>query len=122
MKIQINGQFRKMDYVSFWEIFFIKCFYKEDFKDVLYFVEMVFVFSISAVQCERVVSVQNRIKGSIRVIFIVLVLEDLIRLFFEGLFVAEFDLSLAVDQWFLRDKLKGERLRRVYFLNDDELY
>lgn len=66
MKIQFDGQFRKMDYPSLWETFVTKCPYKEDFKDVSHLVEMVLVLPISAAQCERAVSAQNQIKGSTR--------------------------------------------------------
>ena len=59
MKIQINGQFRKMDYGSLWETFLTKQPYKTEYKDVLHLVEMVLVLPISAARCERAVSAQN---------------------------------------------------------------
>ena len=119
MKIQINGQFRKMDYGSLWETFLTKQPYKTDYKDVLHLVEMVLVLPISAAQCERAVSAQNRIKGSTRATLSVSVLEDLIRLSSEGPPVSEFNPTPAVNRWFSRDKSKGERPRRAHFLNDE---
>ena len=119
MKIQINGQFRKMDYGSLWETFLTKQPYKTDYKDVLHLVEMVLVLPISAAQCERAVSAQNRIKGSTRATLSVSVLEDLIRLSSEGPPVSEFEPTPAVNRWFSREKSKGERPRRAHFLNDD---
>ena len=83
--------------------------YKDDFKDVLHLVELVLVLPLSAAQCERAVSAQNRIKSSTRATLSVSVLEDLIRLSSEGPPVAEFDPTPAVNRWFERDRSKGER-------------
>ena len=58
--------------------------YKENFKDVLHLVEILLVLPISAAQCERAVSAQNRIKSSTRASLGVSVLEDLIRISAEG--------------------------------------
>lgn len=80
LKIQINGQFRKLDYGSLWETLLTKVPYKNDFKDILHLVEVVLVFPISVAQCERAVSAQNRIKSSVRATLNVSTLEDLIRL------------------------------------------
>ena len=108
-KIMVNGQFRKLDYGSLWETLLTKVPYKDDFKDVLHLVELVLVLPISATQCERAVSSQNRIKSSTRATLSVSVLEDLIRLSSEGPPVAEFDPTPAVNQWFERDRSKVER-------------
>ena len=80
VKVQVNGQLRKLDYGSLWEALLTKVPYKSDFAYVLHIVELVLVLPISAVQCERAVSAQNRIKSSTRATLNVSVLEDLIRL------------------------------------------
>ena len=118
LKIQVNSQFRKLDYVNLWATLLTKVPYKEDFKDVLHLVEILLVLPISAAQCERAVSSQNRIKSSTRATLSVSVLEDLIRLSSEGPPVADFDPAPAVDRWFARDKSKGEHSRRPHFLNN----
>ena len=87
-------------------------------EDVLHLVELVLVLPISAAQCERAVSAQNRVKNSTRATLNVSVLEDLIRLSSEGPPVSEFDPTPAVDRWFERDRSKGERSRRPHFLNN----
>ena len=117
LKIMVNGQFRKLNYGSLWETLLTRVPYKGDFKDVLHLLELVLVLPISAAQCEHAVSAQNRIKSSTRATLSVSVLEDLIRLSSEGPPVAEFDPSPAVNQWFERDRSKGERARRPHFLN-----
>lgn len=119
LKIQIHSQFRKLDYANLWQTFLTKVPYKEDFKDVLHLVEILLVLPISAAQCERAVSSQNRIKSSTRASLSVLALEDLIRLSSEGPSMTEFDPAPAVDCWFARDKSKGERARRPNFLNNN---
>ena len=91
--------------------------YKENFKDVLHLVEILLVLPISAAQCERAVSAQNRIKSSTRASLGVSVLEDLIRISAEGPSVNDFDPAPAVDEWLTRDESKGERPRRPHFKN-----
>lgn len=118
LKIQVNSQFRKLDYVTLWQTLLTKVPYKEDFKDILHLVEILLVLPISAAQCERAVSAQNRIKSSTRAMLGVSVLEDLIRISSEGPPVADFDPAPAVARWFSRDKSKGERSRRPHFLNN----
>lgn len=117
-KIQINSQFRKLDYTNLWATMLTKVPYKENFKDVLHLVEILLVLPISAAQCEQAVSSQNRIKSSTRATLSVSVLEDLIRLSSEGPPIADFDPAPAVDRWFARNKSKGERSRRPHFLNN----
>ncbi len=121
LKIHVNGQFRKLDYGSLWETLLTKDPYKNDFKDILHLVELVLVLPISAAQCERAVSAQNRIKSSTRATLDVSVLEDLIRLSSEGPSVPEFDPTPAVERWFYRDKSMGERPRRPHFLNNSSV-
>ena len=118
LKVQVNGQLRKLDYGSLWEALLTKVPYKTDFADVLHLVELVLVLPISAAQCERAVSAQNRIKSSTRATLNVSVLEDLIRLSSEGPPVSEFDPTPAVNRWFERDRSKGERPRRPHLLNN----
>ena len=117
LKIQVNSQFRKIDYSKLWETTLTKVPYKENFKDVLHLVEILLVLPISAAQCERAVSAQNRIKSSTRASLGVSVLEDLIRISAEGPSVNDFDPAPAVDEWFTRDESKGERPRRPHFKN-----
>lgn len=119
LKIQVNSQFRKLDYANLWQTFLTKVPYKEDFKDVLHLVEILLVLPISAAQCERAVSSQNRIKSSTRASLSVSALEDLICLSSKGPSMTEFDPAPAVDRWFVRDKPKGERARRPHFLNNN---
>ena len=118
LKVQVSGQFCKLDYGSLWEALLTKVPYKNDLEDVLHLVELVLVLPISAAQCERAVSAQNRIKNSTTATLNVSVLEDLIRLSSEGQPVSEFDLTPAVDRWFERDRSKGELSRRPHFLNN----
>ena len=66
-----------MDSINLWQTFLTKAPYKDNFKDVLYLVEIVLVLPISAAQCERAVSAQNRIKSSVRAALATLVVEDL---------------------------------------------
>ena len=117
LKVQVSGQFRKLDYGSLWEALLTKVPYKNDL-DVIHLVELVVVLPISAVQCERAVLAHNRIKNRTRATLNVSVLEDLIRLSSEGPPVSEFDPMPAVDRWFERDRSKGERSRRPHFLNN----
>ena len=118
LKIQVNSQYRKLDYINLWQTLLTKVPYKEDFKDVLHLVEILLVLPISAAQCERAVSCQNWIKSSTRVTVGVSVLEDLIRLSSEGPSGVDFDPGAVVNRWFARDKSKGERARRPHFLNN----
>ena len=73
------------------------------------------VLPISAAQCERAVSVQNRIKSSLRVGLDSSTLQDLIRITAEGPPVLNFDATSAVDKWLARDQDEGERQRRPHF-------
>lgn len=115
MKMLVKSQFQKLDYVNLWQTFLTKVPYKDNFKDVLNLVEIVLVLPISAAQCERAVSAQNRIKSSVRSSLTTSMLEDLIRISSEGPPAVEFDPSASIDRWFSRDKSKGERARRPNF-------
>lgn len=59
MKIMFNSQFRR-DYSSLWKMFLVKDPYKLDLVEILP------VLPISAAECERMVSSQNRFKSSLR--------------------------------------------------------
>lgn len=99
------------------QTFITKATYKDNFKDVLKLVEIVLVLPISAAQCERALSAQNRIKNSVRSSLSTSMLEDLIRISSEGPPTVEFDPTASTDRWFSRDKSKGERARRPNFKN-----
>ena len=58
--------------------------YRQYFQFVLHLVEILLVLPISAAQCERAISAQNRIKSGMRVNLGSLTLEDLIRIAAEG--------------------------------------
>lgn len=104
--------FGDKDYASLWETFLTKMPYKNYFVDVLHLVEIMLVMPISAAQCERAVSAQNRIKSSLRVALGSSTLEDLICIAAEGPSVLNFDPTPAVDKWLTRNKDVGERKRR----------
>lgn len=89
--------------------------YKDDFQNVLHLVEIMLVLPISAAQCERAVSAQNRRKSSLRVGLGSSTLQDLIRITAEGPPVTEFNATPAVDKWLARDGDAGERRRRPQF-------
>lgn len=65
-QVLVNISFRDKDYVSLWGIMLTKVLYKDNFRNVFYFVEIMFVLFILVVQCERVVLVQNRIEQFLR--------------------------------------------------------
>ena len=65
LKVLVNTSFRDKDYASLWETLLIKTPYKDDFENVLHLVDILLVQLISAAQCERAISAQNRIKSSV---------------------------------------------------------
>lgn len=115
LKVLVNTSFRDKDYTSLWGIMLTKAPYKEDFQNVLHLVEIMLVLPISAAQCERAVSAQNRNKSSLHVGLGSSTLQDLIRITAEGPPVAEFSATSAVDKWLARDRDAGERQRRPQF-------
>lgn len=115
LKVLVNTSLRDKDYASLWETLLIKTPYKDDFKNVLHLVEILLVQPISATQCERAISAQNRIKSSLRVNLAVSLLEDLIRISAEGPPVAEFDPTPSAYKWLARNRDAGKRLRRPDF-------
>ena len=64
MKRLINTSFWDKDYGSLWQTFLTKMPYRQDFQNVLHLVEILLVLPISAAQCERAISAENRIKSS----------------------------------------------------------
>lgn len=98
LKVLVNTTFRDKDYTSVWEIMLTKLPYKEDFKNLLHLVEIMLVQPISAAQCERAISAQNRVKNSLRVALGSSTLEDLIRITAEGPSVEEFNPAPVVDK------------------------
>ena len=98
MKVQINTSFRDKDYESLWQILLTKMPYRKDFENVLHLVQVLLVLPISAAQCKRAISAQNRIKSNTRVILGSSTLEDLIHIAAEGPMVADFDPKQAVER------------------------
>lgn len=115
MKMQINTSFKDKGYGHLWQTLLTKMPYREDFQNVLHLVEVLLILPISAAQCERAFSAQNRIKSSLRVNLASSKLVDLIRITAEGPTVADFDPAPAVAKWFKRYKEAGERQRRPTF-------
>lgn len=115
LKVLVNTTFRDKDYTSVWEIMLTKLPYKEDFKNLLHLVEIMLVQPISAAQCERAISAQNRVKNSLGVALGSSTLEDLIRITAEGPSVEEFNPAPVVNKWLSRDREAGERQRRPQF-------
>lgn len=64
MKGLINTSFWDKDYGSLWQTFLTKMPYRQDFQNVLHLVEILLVLLISAAQCKRAISPENRIKSS----------------------------------------------------------
>ena len=79
MKRLINTSFWDKDYGSLWQTFLTKMPHRQDFQNVLHLVEILLVLPISAAQCERAISAENRIKSSMWVNLGSSTLEDLIR-------------------------------------------
>lgn len=64
MKGLINTSFWDKDYGSLWQTFLTKMPYRQDLQNVLHLVKILLVLPISAAQCERAISTENRIKSS----------------------------------------------------------
>ena len=111
MKVLVHTQFREKAYSDLWAILLTKAPYKDDLKDVLYLVEILLVLPLSAAQCERAISAQNRIKNCHRASLASHTTEDLIRISAEGPPLREFDPTAAVATWFASAK----KPRRPFF-------
>lgn len=118
LKVLVNTTILDKYYTSLWEIMLTKLPYKDDFKNLLHLVEIMLVQPISAVQCERAISTQNRVENSIRVTLGSSTLDDLIQITAEGPSAEEFHPAPVVDKRLLRDREAGERQRRPQFQND----
>ncbi|KAL9967218.1 hypothetical protein ACROYT_G025396 [Oculina patagonica] len=66
LKILVSTHFKDKAYVDLWATPLTTTPYNEDLKDVLHQVEILLVLPISAAQCERANSAQNRIKNDSR--------------------------------------------------------
>ena len=115
LKVLVNTSFCDKDYLSWWGIMLTKVPYKNNFRNVLHLGEIMLVLPISAAQCKRAVSAQNRIKSGLCVGLDSNTLQDLIRITAEGPPVLNFDATWAVDKWLARDRDAGERQRRPHF-------
>ena len=73
---------------------------QEDLKDVLHQFEILLVLPISAAQCERAISAQNRIKNDSRSSLGGQTLEELMRISLKDPSLANFDPEPAVKAWF----------------------
>ena len=80
MKVLLHTQFREKAYSHLWTILLTKAPYKDDLKDVLYLVKILLILPLSAAQCERAISAQNRIKNCHRASLASHTTEDLIRI------------------------------------------
>jgi len=104
LKILVSTQFKDKAYVDLWATLLTKTPYKEDLKDVLHLVEILLVLPISAAQCERAISAQNRIKNDSRSCLGGQTLEELMHISLEGPSLSEFDPDSAVKEWFKSSK------------------
>ena len=114
-KTTVRTQFNKIDFLTVCQTLLTKEPYKSDMKDVLHLLQLLLVLPVSAAQCERGVSAQNRIKSSDKASLTIEVLETLIRIASGGPKLDEFERTTFVNSWFTRDKTKGERPRRPNF-------
>ena len=96
MKVLVHSQFMDKSYNDLWATLLTKAPYKDDLKDILLLFEILLVLPLSAAQCERAISAQNRIKNCRRASLASQTTEDLIRISAEGPPLSEFDPSPAV--------------------------
>lgn len=120
LKALAKGQFSDKSYCSLWEVLLTKEPYFTDFQNVLHLVEIMFVLPISAAQCERGFSAQNRIKSKVRNSLHVSTLEDLIRISTEGPSLEQFDPEPCVKRW-LSAKKKRRRPNYTQWPSDAEI-
>lgn len=106
LKILVKGQFMDKAYVGLWEVMLTKEPFCSDFKNILHLVEIMLVLPISAAQCERGFSAQNRIKSKVRNSLSVSTLEDLVRISTEGPSLELFDPEPSVKRWLSSSKRK----------------
>lgn len=111
LKVLVHSNFMDKGYNDLWATLMTKEPYKDDLKDVLFLVEFRLVLPLSAAQCERAISAQNRIKNCHRASLASKTVEELIRISAEGPTVSDFDPTSAVTQWFALSK----KPRRPFF-------
>lgn len=78
--------------------------YHDDLKDVLSLVQILLGLPLSAAQCERAISAQNRIKNCHQASLAPKTVKDLIPISTKGPAVSEFDPTPAVAEWFASSK------------------
>lgn len=113
LKVLVHPNFMDKGYNDLWATLMTKEPYKDDLKDVLFLVEILLVLPLSAAQCERAISAQNRIKNWHRASLASKTVEELIRISAEGHTVSNFDPTSAVTQWFA----SSQKPRRPFFLS-----
>ncbi|MGH0116050.1 UNVERIFIED_CONTAM: hypothetical protein FKN15_023083 [Acipenser sinensis] len=86
LKTLVRGQFMDKSYIGLWAVMLTKEPFCTDLKNLLHLVEIMLVLPISAVQCERGFSAQNRIKSKL-----CNSVEDLVRISAEGPSLELFD-------------------------------
>uniref|UniRef100_A0A3B1J4P0 TTF-type domain-containing protein n=1 Tax=Astyanax mexicanus TaxID=7994 RepID=A0A3B1J4P0_ASTMX len=99
LKILIKGQFMDKSYSGLWEVMLSKEPYCSDFQNIFHLAEIMLVLPISAAQCERGFSAQNRIKSKVRNSLNVSTVEDLVRISSEGPSLEQFDPEPCVKSW-----------------------
>ncbi|XP_036960656.1 uncharacterized protein LOC119023096 isoform X2 [Acanthopagrus latus] len=99
LKILVSQNFKDKSYSGLWETMLTKEPYREDYKNILELVQLMLVLPISAAQCERGFSAQNRIKSSKRSSHAVSTTKDLMRITLEGPRFEDYDPNPAVDCW-----------------------
>lgn len=106
LKILVKGQFMDKSYTGLWEVMLTTKPFFSDFKNILHLVEIMLVLPISAAQCERGFSAQNRIKSKVRNCLSVSTLEDLVRISTEGPSLELVDAEPSVKHWLSSSKRK----------------
>ena len=104
LKVLVSTQFKRKGYLDVWATLLTKAPCRDDHKDVLHLVEILMVLPISAAQCERAISTQNRIKNDSRSSLGGENLKHLMSISLEGPTLADFDPVSAVKAWFSSSK------------------
>ncbi|XP_030288729.1 zinc finger protein 862-like [Sparus aurata] len=112
LKMLISENFPDKSYSDLWELLLTKDPYKTDYRNILELVMIMLVLPISAAQCERGFSAQNRIKTSTRSSLAVSTTEDLMRISLEGPPLESYDPSQAVERW-----LSSKQVRRPDYVD-----
>ncbi|KAM9558481.1 zinc finger protein 862-like isoform 1-T4 [Salvelinus alpinus] len=99
LEIPVSHNFKDKSYSGLWETMLTKDPYRHDYKNILELVQLMLALPISAAQCERGFSAQNRIKNLTRSCLGASTTEDLMRISLDWPSVEEFDPTPAVDRW-----------------------